>query len=541
VSVPDAPYSSPRMATAVASPRARIPRVRPSIRTAGWVHWVVGTALLLILVALSVWHRTRALSGSFWMDEGLSVGIASHGLFDIPSLLHQDGSPPLYYMLLHVWMDLVGTTEARTHLLSVVSSVLTVPVGLWAGWSIFSPRVGWVCAFLCAINPFLTYYGQETRMYSLLALLGMINATLLVLVFARRKRIYLIPLVPSLAAILYTHGWGIFFSAAAVLTVVLILRAEADKRRELLIDGLIAFGGAAILFLPWLPTLLDQSRHTAAPWSKAPRLGAPIQISRGLLGGDRAALPLLLGAGYGLAMMFAKNAVIRRQDRTAVKALFAIILGTLAIAWIASHITPAWTTRYFGIILGPMLLLAAVGLVRARGIGIAALLMVTFFWINPSPDRNKSNVRDIAFETAPQMRAGDLVVSGQPEQMPDLAYYYGPGMRYAHTVEGKVQKDPYVMDWRDVVERYRATDPRRDVSGLVAKLKPGQHVLFVRPFTEGVNDWEAPWTSLVRRRSAQWGGALAADKRLRRVAISPKYYKGASTVGNTAVLYVRKS
>jgi hypothetical protein len=219
--------------------------------------------------------------------------------------------------------------------------------------------------------------------------------------------------------------------------------------------------------------------------------------------------------------------------------LLAVMVATISFAWITSQFTPAWTTRYFGVILGPLLLLAAVGFVRARGVGLAALAIVAFFWLPPESFNKKSDVRDITSDLAPQMRAGDLVISGQPEQMPALAYYFGPGMRYAHTVEGKVQKDAYVLDWRDAVGRYERGDPRRDVATLVASLRPGQHVVFVRPFTEGVENWRPPWTALVRRRSAQWGAALAEDRRLRRVAVAPKFYKGADTVGNSAVLYVR--
>ena len=83
------------MATAVASPRVRL---RSVARPAGTLAWALAALFLLALVALSVWHRTRALSGPFWMDEGLSVGIASHDLSDIPNVLVKDGSPPLYYL-----------------------------------------------------------------------------------------------------------------------------------------------------------------------------------------------------------------------------------------------------------------------------------------------------------------------------------------------------------------------------------------------------------------------------------------------------------
>ena len=49
---------------------------------------------------------------------------------------------------------------------------------------------------------------------------------------------------------------------------------------------------------------------------------------------------------------------------------------------------------------------------------------------------------------------------------------------------------------------------------LINSLKPGQQLLFIRPMTEGAQNWQAPWTVLVRRRSAQWGAIIAGDRQL---------------------------
>ena len=68
---------------------------------------------LIALTAVSLLLRTGALGTGYWIDEGISVGIASHDLRDIPGALGQDGNPPLYYLLLHGWMLVFGTTEAR--------------------------------------------------------------------------------------------------------------------------------------------------------------------------------------------------------------------------------------------------------------------------------------------------------------------------------------------------------------------------------------------------------------------------------------------
>jgi hypothetical protein len=56
--------------------------------------------------------------------------------------------------------------------------------------------------------------------------------------------------------------------------------------------------------------------------------------------------------------------------------------------------------------------------------------------------------------------------------------------------------------------------------------------------TEGAYNWKAPWTRLVRRRSAQWGAALAADSQLRELAWAPHNYRApACCVPDEAILY----
>ena len=114
------------------------------------------------------------MHGRYWIDEGLSVGIASHPLTDIPGVLRQDGSPPLYYLLLHVWIDVIGGDgEARTHALSLLFALADDPGRLVGGARAVRERAGWCAAVVAALNPFLNFYAQETRMYSLVALLSL--------------------------------------------------------------------------------------------------------------------------------------------------------------------------------------------------------------------------------------------------------------------------------------------------------------------------------------------------------------------------------
>lgn len=518
------------MATAAAT--------RPGRRLAqlGASDALLAASALIALVALSAYVRTRSISGSFWMDEGLSVGIASYPLSDIPGVLREDGSPPLYYLLLHVWMDVFGRGETAVHWLSLTAALLCIPAAMWAGWSLWGKRAGYIGAVFCALLPFLTAYGEEARMYALMALLALLATACWLHAFVYRRRGYLVGFALLQAAMLYTHSWGIFFGIGAVLALIPAWSA-ADDRGRLVKDAALAFGGAAILYLPWVPTLLYQASHTGAPWANRPRLGVPIQIARDVLGGYGPAVALVLVGGFGLAQVLRGESGDGPRERRSIWALAIIAVVTLGVAWLMSQVSPAWASRYFAAMLGALILLAALGLARARALGLVALLCLCAFWVDPTEyvDGYKSDVRDIGAEVGAQMRPGDLVIVGQPEQTPLVWYYMPGGLRYADTI-GPVD-DPRHMDWVDALDKLEDADPREVLPPLLANLRPGQKVLFVRPLTEGVEHWRAPWTQLVRRRSAQWGAILAGDTTLRQVQVAPQFYRGASTVGNSAVLY----
>jgi len=439
-------------------------------------------------------------------------------------------------------MSLFGSSETATHSLSLLFGVLTIPVGGWAGWSLFGRRAGIMAALLFAFNAWLTAYAQETRMYELMGLLGVMATAGFVHGFVYRRRRFLILFGASLTLMLYTHSWGTFFFAGSAVTLIPTFLAS-DDRRGLLREAAITFVGAGILYLPWVPNLLYQVAHTAAPWDSAPRFGAPVQISRDLLGGDRITMALVLAAAIGLAPLLTR-AHRRTREWATLWTLIVLPVATLGLAWISSQVTPAWASRYFAPVLGALLLLIAWGCARSRVVGLVAVGLAVLFLANPSSftPQYKSDMRDVAAEIGPLLHPHDLVVVGQPEQTP-LTWYYLPGnLRFANTAG--VASDPRYMNWVDVLSRLKHTNPQTTLGALVAGLAPGQQLLYVRPLTEGAQNWQAPWTQLVRRRSAQWGQILARDVaagRLKTVASAPHNYRGACCVGDSALLYQKAS
>jgi mannosyltransferase len=422
---------------------------------------------LLLATVVSVLLRTGDLHAGFWIDEGIAVGIASHDLGAIPALLREDGSPPLYYLLLHGWLALTGDGEAAARSLSLLFAALLVPVSWWAANAIAGRRAAVAATAIAAGCPLLSYYAQEARMYTLVALLSLIAAAAFVLAFLHGRRRHLVTLGGALVLLLYTHNWGLFLVGAMTVVWLWLWRRRWVAGR----DGAWLATSIALAYAAWLPTLAFQVARTGAPWSSPPSL-------------------LVLGA------VLATLAVVARGEPGRVLALVAAT--GVALGWLAAQLEPSWSLRYLLVLYGPAALAAATALARRPIVVVvaaAALLLV------PLPV--KSNARAVAVSAAIGLRPGDLVISTQPEQVPVLARYLPAGLVYLTPLGSPA--DPSVMDWRDALRRLRGHGPPR------LRPAPGRRIVLVTPV--GVRS-RAPWGRAVRRRTREWRATLRADPRL---------------------------
>jgi mannosyltransferase len=449
---------------------------------------------LAAIVGVSVLLRVGTMDVGYGIDEAISVGVASHGLAEIPGTLRLDSSPPLYYLLLREWMALFGTGEAATRTLSLLFALAAIPVGWWAGRALFGARGGWLAAAGAAGCPFLTRYAQETRMYSLVVLLSLVACAAFALVFLHGRRIHLVTLAVSLTLLLYTHDWALFL-VAGMAVVWLGLWRRGDIRGR---DGPLVAAAVLAAYAPWVPTLIFQARHTGAPWALAPSIEELVGVPGRLLG-DVAVLLLALPAAE----------LLRRRwpGHREVCLLLVLAASVASVAWLSSQAEPAWTSRYLAVVLGPLLLALAGGAAVGGRLTTAALLGVAVAWLLTAPPTVKSQARDVARALPVRVGAGDVVACTLPELVPVVAHYLPAGARYV-TPLGPVA-DPGVTDWRDAMDRLRTGG---ELERAVATLAPGHVLVLVTPLLERPRD---PWLIAAARRTAQWRAAVARDRRMR--------------------------
>ena len=469
------------------------------------------------LLAVSFALRVGDLGTSLWIDEGISIGVASHRLAEIPGLLRQDGSPPLYYLLLHGWMALFGNSETATHALSLTIALATIPVALWAGWSLFGRRVGWTFAALVAVSPYLAFFATETRMYALVVVLALVATASFLHAFAFGRRGHLVPFAVALALVLYTHSWGLWLVVGLGAGLVPCVVVAADRCR-LFTDAAFGFGAAGLAYLPWLPILAYQRAHTGAPWSTRPLPREGVTVVAVVLGDnrERVLVALLLVAGPALWVL------VRRADRLRppLVAVGLVAAVPVVVGWLAAQVSPSWAPRYLAVCAPAVLLLAALGLARAGGRGLLALTLILVLWVQPlarisglrSVDRldDKPQVMPLVQAVGPGLDPGDLVVVMQMEEVPVLSYYLPPGLRYA-TAMGPVA-DPGVADWRDALARITSATPEASLWPALDAIPVGAKVLLVcaQPWT---GPTPVPWFTQMELRCGEWRSALLADTR----------------------------
>lgn len=433
---------------------------------------LIGLAVLLVVVGF-LWGR--AASMSFWLDEGIAVGVASHPLAAVPHLVLQESAPPLYYLLLHVWESLFGGSNTAVHVLSLLFALATVPAVWWSGRSLFDRRTGWMCALVFAINPYIAYYATETRMYSMVLLLAVLSTATFIHAFVFGRRRYLPWFALSLALLLYTHNWGLLLGLGAAVALVPLFLLSGDRRR-LVIDASLGFGAVTVLYAPWVPSILYQIGQNLQPWGRNADLVLVRNNVFQTLGGNEVLVALGLGAGIGLAAMLQGKGWTRQAMAVAVLAIIPVV--TLVTGWRGS----VWAYRYLAVVVGPMVLLVAVGLARSGRVGLAALgvaALLTAPLTVRGPAYQKSNVQAVAAQVSPQLRPGDLVVLPDFQMVPLVAHYLRPGLRYA-TTSGLVA-DPNTVHWRHSMDRLLNDNPANTLPPLIGALPAGAHLLVMCP------------------------------------------------------------
>lgn len=332
-------------------------------------------ALLLGIVLLGFAVRAYQLAGqSYRWDEGWSIGLASLPVEEILRITALDVHPPLYYLLLKVWLRL-GPHEGWVRFLSLLSGLPAVPLAFLVGRRAFGTRGGMAASLYVSLAPILVYYSQTARMYALSASALLLAAYGMLRALEGRRWGWFTFVCGGLLA-LYTFYYTAFALAGLCLYALLRWR-QAGKP--------LAFSVCALVlgYSPWAlyaaPALLQRiSRRAEGGASLA---GTLALVRDGLNALIFAPQPAWLAMGIVLALVLA--AVLARGERRPLLLPALAVLATLlgvALGSRAHMFAPRYTigaSPFLGLLIGAGM---AALWARSRWLllpGLAALSLIT--------------------------------------------------------------------------------------------------------------------------------------------------------------------
>jgi hypothetical protein len=428
----------------------------------------------LAVVALIGGVTLRVVAPSpLWLDEALSVHIASLDFSDMVEALRHDGHPSLYYLLLGFWIDVFGDSNGAARALSGVMSLATVPV-LWAIGRRRSPQLATVAALVALTSPFLLRYGTEARMYALLAFL--VACAWLAVERAGEDpspwRLTLVGL--ATAMLIHTHYWSFWLIGAGFLLLAAVHVRDPNRRSVTIrIGAAIAIGAAT--FAVWLGVFFDQLGSTGTPWADRARPAEIIVESMQAVGGNNRFEGQLLGAILLVLVLLGTVGVRRaeavelRFDRGPSSLAAATAAATLAIGGVMALLTAgAFEGRYTAVVVPFVLLLAARGLTLIPGwLGTGTIAFVVCFGLAIGVDearRDRTQAADVAAVIDRDHHAGDIVAFC-PDQV-------GPATHRALSAELEAiaypRGDGRLVDWQDYADIITATPPEDYLARLEA-------------------------------------------------------------------------
>jgi mannosyltransferase len=282
---------------------------------------VMALAGLIVLGALLRFYRLG--HQGFWFDEGNTAQDVHFTLGQMLTLVkHYESTPPLYYGVAWVWSRVLGDTELGLRSLSALVGLLAVPMAFAAATKLVSRRAGLIAAALVAFNPYLIWYSQEARAYSLAVLLT--AASLLAFAYARSD-----PSRRHMAFWVIASGLALtteYYSFLVILPEALWLLYLHRRRRAVWASmAALAVWGAPLL---WFAISQNGTGHASwiAPIPLGPRLGQIIpQFLVGYGGPTLSVLQRVAEAAalIGLVLLFTRT---ERPARSG-----ALLAGAIAV------------------------------------------------------------------------------------------------------------------------------------------------------------------------------------------------------------------
>jgi mannosyltransferase len=359
---------------------------------------MVWLAPVLVTTAIAV---TGAARPALWSDELMTWGMATapwNQMFGVLKWVDITIAP--YYVLIHLWVSVAGTSDLALRLPSILAMAGAAGLVGALGARLASRRVGLYAGLLFAVLPNVARYAQEARAYALTTFVAVLATWLFVLMMAKPR---------WWRFVLYTLAVAMLGALHPVATLLVLAHAWIActyHRRQIIAFGLAAAVGAApAAFLLYR----GNAQKAQVAWIPPPTPQEMLHYPSDLVGVG------VIGVALGVLALF--SLPIRRTAALCTAWAVLPLLGLVA----AAQVTPIFLPRYLLFTMPAWALLAAMALARVpRIVGITALVAAAALSVpaqlaERAPDGHGEATTQLAQTLIANERAGDAVIYGMTD------------------------------------------------------------------------------------------------------------------------------
>lgn len=403
---------------------------------------------LIIVFGFAIVLRFIFITGrSIWHDEGFTMAMVQFDPWEIIQRTMRDVHPPIYYLSLHYWIKLFGTSELASRGFSAILGVGLLPFFYGIVKRLFDIKVARIAVFFGSFGPFLIRYSQEARMWMLLAFLVTGATYFFIMALDKKKNRWWILYSIFLSLAAYTQYFGLFILPVHWFFVFLksynppfAFRLKPIFSPAWWLSNIFILG----LFSFWFQVILNQTHRVSASywiqksWMTIRTVPGTLYRFLSYFSFDRVNnffVPdyiheiILILVIAGAIFMLVRH-IGRRREVLFILAYF--LLPMYIIFFYSRFFTPIYQDRYF-VYVAPafyVFLALAVCLLKNRILSKVIFYAITGFLIFGVVKvymTEKHGMREVGREVVQYYQAGDEIIAGEIYVYFDFSYYNRTG------------------------------------------------------------------------------------------------------------------
>ncbi len=396
---------------------------------------IVGCMVLVVVLSAAFF-----LKQSLRLDESQSLWQTSHSVMKIFNIIAQDVHVPLYHIMLHFWQIFFGNGVATARVFSLLFFVLAIPALFKLAKLLYGEEAAIFTILLFSISPFMNWYGNEIRMYSLFTLVVILNMYYFVRIYKERdsedqNAIWFLYIVTVIAGI-FTH-YFFFFALFSELIFFITHRDKfAPNATKRFIWTIVL---VVVAFAPWVRYVL----HLGSISNSEPLLAPPTSVnvfntfSQFLFGFQINYVNTILVSFWPVTILLGFLALRKRKTISADTAFLVIcfIVPNILAFIVSTFVLPLYLSRYLIFTLPPMyMLLAALAVSYPpkikklfMGILISVMIVTLGAEIVSAQTPVKEDYKQVVNYIQSHSSFDDVIIVSAPFTIYPIDYYYkGP-------------------------------------------------------------------------------------------------------------------